>query len=89
MTARTPDGYEIAACGSCQAPIIWATSTGGRPMPVDAEPDASGTVELSQYGEHAGPAATILRPPVLRRRQRAGAVLRKAHHQTCSQRGQR
>lgn len=38
--------FERKACGSCDAPIIWASTVKGRPMPVDAEPDPDGNILL-------------------------------------------
>ncbi|GGN40420.1 hypothetical protein FHR83_007041 [Actinoplanes campanulatus] len=79
MSGRTPEGYEIAACRSCDAPIVWATSSGGKPMPVDAEPSEGGNVELSlQPGLWVGPVATVVSGPTL-----FGGTRRKAHFTTC------
>lgn len=79
MSARTDDGHELAACRSCHAPIIWATSKGGTAMPVDAEPVADGNVELTaQPGQWVGPVAVVLTAPSL-----FGLPLRKAHFTTC------
>ncbi|GIE46182.1 hypothetical protein [Actinoplanes lobatus] len=81
MTGRTPEGYEIANCRSCAAPIIWATSSGGRPMPVDAEPTGDGNVELSlQPGMFVGPVATVVTGPTL-----FGGKRRRAHFTSCPQ----
>lgn len=79
MTGRTPEGYEIAACRSCDAPIVWATSSGGKPMPVDVDPVEDGNVELSlQPGRFVGPVASVLTGPSL-----FPGVRRKAHFATC------
>jgi hypothetical protein len=79
MTARTADGHEIANCRSCKAPIIWATSKGGKSMPVDAEPVDDGNVELTDRpGEYVGPIAAVLTGPSL-----LGLPLRKAHFTSC------
>jgi hypothetical protein len=79
VTGRTEEGYEIANCRSCSAPIIWATSSGGRPMPVDAEITEDGNVELSmQPGLYVGPVATVVTEPTL-----FGKPRRKAHFATC------
>lgn len=37
-----------ALCGSCNAPIIWATTQALKLMPVDAEPVAGGTIAIDQ-----------------------------------------
>lgn len=84
MTARTDDGFDIATCRSCQAPIIWATSKGGKAMPVDAEPVDDGNVVLDERpGEYVGPVASVLTGPSL-----LGGPLRKAHFTTCPQAAQ-
>jgi hypothetical protein len=49
MTATTtPQGYAVDACrsASCGAPIVWASTTAGELMPVDAAPVEGGNVEL-------------------------------------------
>lgn len=33
----------MARCRSCGADVIWATSTNGKAMPMDAQPDPKGT----------------------------------------------
>lgn len=33
-------------CSSCRAPIIWAKTVNGKPMPLDAAPDPAGIVFL-------------------------------------------
>ena len=79
MASRSPEGFEIATCRSCDAPIIWATSKGGRTMPVDAEPVEDGNVELTERpGAFLGPIASVLTGPSL-----LGGPLRKAHFATC------
>lgn len=40
----------MAVCRSCQAPIIWATTSNGKSMPVDAVPVDEGNVELHWPG---------------------------------------
>ncbi len=37
-----------AKCSSCGASIIWATSTKGKPMPVDAEPVPNGNLVIER-----------------------------------------
>jgi hypothetical protein len=37
----------MTACRSCGAPILWAVTTGGKPIPLDAEPDAGGNVLMT------------------------------------------
>lgn len=36
----------MTACGSCGAEVIWAFTTSGKRMPVDAEPSPDGNVTL-------------------------------------------
>lgn len=36
-----------ARCRSCGAPIVWATTTRGRLMPVDVDPTPDGTLLLT------------------------------------------
>ncbi|WP_328465495.1 hypothetical protein OHA21_43740 [Actinoplanes sp. NBC_00393] len=81
MADKTPEGFDIANCRSCSAPIVWATSSGGRSMPVDAEPVEDGNVELAERpGLFIGPVATVLTGPSL-----FGGPLRKPHFATCPQ----
>lgn len=78
MTETEPT-WVIANCRSCDAPIIWATSSGDRPMPVDAAITDDGNVELSmQPGRVVGPVATVVTGPTL-----FGKPRRKAHFATC------
>lgn len=37
---------EVTACRSCKARVIWATTGGGKPIPLDADPVADGNVRL-------------------------------------------
>lgn len=32
----------MSACRSCEAEILWGTTSGGKAMPLDAKPDAKG-----------------------------------------------
>lgn len=36
-------------CRSCGATILWATTTNGKAMPIDAEPSPDGNVELTEW----------------------------------------
>lgn len=80
MAERTPEGFEIQACRSCDAAIIWATTTGQKLMPVDAEPVADGNVELRPGHLGRGVVATVLTGPSL-----FGGPLRTSHFATCAQ----
>ena len=39
-----------AKCSSCGAAIVWAKTTKGKRMPVDAEPAAGGNINLDGFG---------------------------------------
>lgn len=55
----TPDGYRIDECRTCNAPIVWAETSNGKSMPVDAAPADDGNVLL--YPRPGGGAyATVL-----------------------------
>lgn len=80
MTTRSPEGFEIRNCRSCDAPVIWATTGQGKAMPVDAEPTEEGNVELTPGSLGRGPAATVLTGPAL-----FSGPLRTSHFATCEQ----
>jgi hypothetical protein len=82
LTDRTPEGYQIQACRSCNAPIIWA-STGTKTMPVDAEPTEEGNVELAPGSLGRGVVATVLTGPAL-----FAGPLRTAHFVSCPDAGE-
>lgn len=63
----------IEHCRSCNAPIVWAKTEKGKPMPVDAEPVADGNIELQ-----AGIAKVVKAGEVL-----PGTLLYKSHFATC------
>lgn len=50
MTSPDRRGFPIEQCRSCNANIIWARTSSGRPMPVDAEPTRSANVRLRWEG---------------------------------------
>ena len=77
----TTEGYRIEACRSCNAPVIWAATNGGKTMPVDAEPVDDGNVELRPGRYGGGAVATVLSGPPLF----APSPLRKSHFATCPQ----
>lgn len=77
--------YDIDTCRSCQARIIWTVTTGGKDMPVDAEPATDGTIQLVDR-RHLG-----LKPQarVLKVADRFGKTrLRLSHFVSCPQAGQ-
>jgi hypothetical protein len=51
--------YQIEACRSCQAGIIWAGTTDGKSMPVDAAPSDAGNVKLTPRPGGGATAAVI------------------------------
>lgn len=77
MTDRqaTP-AFEVVACRSCNARIIWARTTGDKSMPVDAEPVDDGNIALTMHGHRI--VATVTDAPTL-----FGPALRKSHFATC------
>lgn len=68
----------VESCRSCAAPIIWAVTTNGKFMPVDAYPTDDGNVELV---DGTPPRAIVHGQPPL------GLVgeLRLPHHASCPQ----
>lgn len=64
-------------CDSCHAPIIWATTTNAKKMPVDYEPSEQGNIALQPGG--LGPLAIVL--SVAKQFGRKG--LRTSHFVTC------
>jgi len=85
---RGPAGMEPAdldmqrrKCNHCHAPILWARTTGGRLMPIDADPHPDGNVLVDDAGGH-------LVAGVLGANQAAGArdrgqLLHRHHKLTC------
>jgi hypothetical protein len=47
--AMLPPAFDFPTkpCGTCGAPVIWATTGAGKPMPVDAVPVKGGNILLS------------------------------------------
>lgn len=43
---QSPDGFPTDSCRSCEAPIVWATTEGGKAMPVDSALTDGGNVAL-------------------------------------------
>lgn len=77
---RTPEGYRIESCRSCDARIIWATTAGKKAMPVDAEPVDDGNVELVLNGSLAVSPVAIVHG---QRSMLYDGPLRKSHFATC------
>lgn len=73
--------YRRATCSSCPATIIWAVTTGGKLMPVDAEPNPDrGNVELVLLpaGQRHPTAVVHGQPPLM-----AEHPLHLSHFATC------
>jgi hypothetical protein len=68
----------VSKCRSCDAEIIWAVTSKGKRMPVDAEPSESGNVELDRSGRV--PLAIVHAQPPME-----ATNLHMAHHATCPQ----
>ncbi len=51
------------SCRSCGADIVWAITKGGKRMPVDAEPNPAGNVELTVGRSDSIPWATVHSQP--------------------------
>lgn len=71
--------FPIEACRSCDHPIIWTVTTGGKAKPVEPQIAADGNVALSWRAGHV--LAEVL--PVAKRFGRVN--LRKSHFATCKQ----
>lgn len=69
-------------CRSCNARVIWATTSTLKAMPVDPEPSADGNVVL----EHQGGGAYTAR--VLKKGEAHVGERHKAHFATCPQAAQ-
>jgi hypothetical protein len=77
----TADSTPPVRCGSCNAPIRWARTEKGKPMPLDVEPHPAGTVAI--VGVAGGsPVAHVLRRVEIS--AHAGARYR-THFETCPQ----
>lgn len=71
-------GREEGRCRSCGAPILWAITTAGKPMPVDAVPDPAGNVSVER--EAGRLVARVHTEPSL-----FGEPRHMPHHATCPQ----
>lgn len=77
----------MARCRSCQAEILWVRTTNtGNLMPVDAEPNPDGNVEVQPEPEVRGVGGAVYsgtvhaQPPML-----ATGSIHMPHHATCPQ----
>lgn len=74
----------MSACRSCGAGIVWAVTTSGKRMPLDADPTPAGNVQTTVEPPHDVLRAEVLGPlevELLDPDARAG--LRMPHHATC------
>jgi len=60
---------------------VWAETTTGKRMPVDAEPSVNGNVELIE--DAGGTTALVLRNDEVEAARRRGAMLYLSHFATC------
>ncbi len=68
-------------CRTCRAPIVWATTRNGTPMPVNATPHERGNVLLN---EHQGRLyAGVLGRNTASGARAAGRTLYLSHHVDC------
>lgn len=66
----------MSRCRSCDAEVRWARTSAGKRMPLDAEPDPNGNVELVGEG--------MMEVAVVHSQQSMGAGVRyMPHHATC------
>lgn len=73
----------MAQCNSCGAEIVWAVTSGkGKAMPIDAEPNPDGNVELlpPKQGTRAPVAVVHAQPPLAPEHP-----IHMPHHATCPQ----
>lgn len=70
----------MSNCRSCKAPIIWAYSEAGNPMPIDAEPSDDGNIELL-HDDNGRIDAQVISPLFLA--TPTTAQRHKAHFATC------
>ena len=67
-------------CSSCKAPIRWAVTAGGHPMPIDPDPVTDGNLRLESEHADEGMPRVVVVPPS----QRVdGEWLYVAHFRTC------
>jgi hypothetical protein len=65
-------------CSTCKAPILWAITSGGHPMPLDPDPVVDGNLRL-EPGAGEMPRVVVV-PPSSRE---PGEWLYVAHFRTC------
>lgn len=72
----------MAECRTCQQPIRWAKTEGGRPIPLDPEPGLHGNIIIEDQGGED--VAVVVRPPDPAGDTLAGVKF-VPHHATCPQ----
>jgi hypothetical protein len=76
-------------CRSCKASLMWTTSTSGKPMPLDSEPDAEKgnvivmLVDQNLAGQELRLGVTLSGDALKKVRENRYYVLRTEHHATC------
>lgn len=71
-------------CRSCRAPVLWADTTGGERMPIDAKPTAAGNV-LIHISEEQPPRliAGVLTRGQVNGARSDGKTLYRSHFASC------
>jgi hypothetical protein len=72
----------VSVCRSCRASIRWATTLGGKPMPLDAIPAVNGNVRVTPSLD--GFRAVVLAGAALTEAHAAGERLYYPHHGSCT-----
>jgi hypothetical protein len=65
-------------CSTCKAPILWAITSGGHPMPINPDLVADGNLRL-EHGPGAMPHVFVVPPS----QREPGEMLYVAHFRTC------
>lgn len=73
----TPQLRRIDKCKSCSAAIVWAKTSAGKLIPIDAAPAADGNIRLWK-GPSTGEWLALYRP-----KPPQGEPLYKSHFATC------
>jgi hypothetical protein len=71
--------FDVSTCNSCSAPVIWARTTNGKSMPVDAEPTEQGNVELLPLVAGVRTPEAVVHP----QHPLGAGPLRTSHFATC------
>lgn len=60
VTVRRVEIHEESKCGSCRAPVVWALTEKGKPMPVNAERVPEGNIVLQYRAVGMPPTVKLL-----------------------------